>query len=394
MFMTRITLSILIVLSFSVAAAQRLSTRSNYIDLVYKEGKLSGIGRLPTIEWIKPVLDFTSSEDYKIEIEAEIKSSDAIAEAKIVLLGKEGQILGQRKIFFSEDQKIIKVQQHLTLIDGSTVISIQVMTAGGVMVKDQRTVLVGKNVEDNLLAADRSDHALFFATDKYDNWDDLVNPIEDAHAIAAELKEKYNFKVEIVENSTVEEIWEKLRSYNERTFKPQDQLMIFFAGHGHYDESFGEGFVVAKNSALKDLSRTTYISHNRLRGVVNNIPCKHILLTMDVCFGGTIDPTISRTRGADDEDTIQEMLARKFRYRTRKYLTSGGKEYVSDGVPGKHSPFAEKIIESLRGRGGDDAVLTLMELQANLDKLRQVPRFGSFGDDEQLSDFVFVGKRH
>jgi hypothetical protein len=40
-----------------------------------------------------------------------------------------------------------------------------------------------------------------------------------------------------------------------------------------------------------------------------------------------------------------------------------------------------------------DGVLTLAELQSNLEKLKQLPRFGSFGDDETLSDFVFVGKR-
>src|SRR6185312_17037844 len=99
---------------------------------------------------------------------------------------------------------------------------------------------------DILVSVDRKDYALLFATDKYDHWDDLVNPVDDAHAIARELKEKYGFTVELIENPTVETIWEKLREYNERKFAPQDQLMVFFAGHGHYDESFGEGFVVAK----------------------------------------------------------------------------------------------------------------------------------------------------
>jgi hypothetical protein len=235
---------------------------------------------------------------------------------------------------------------------------------------------------------------LLFATNKYDHWNDLANPVDDATTIATELKEKYGFEVDLVENPTVEEIWEKLREYNERKFAPQDQLLIFFAGHGHYDESFGEGYVVARNSLHNDVSRTTYLSHNRLRGVINNISCNHILLTMDVCFGGTLDPVVASSRGAmEHEVSINDMLVRKWGYRTRKYLTSGGKEYVSDGIPGKHSPFAAKLIESLRSMGGDDRILTLAELQANLEKLKQLPRFGSFGADESLSDFVFVGER-
>jgi hypothetical protein len=159
-----------------------------------------------------------------------------------------------------------------------------------------------------------------------------------------------------------------------------------------FDDTFGEGYVVAKNSLSQDKSKTSYISHARLKGIVDNIPCKHVLLTMDVCFGGTLDPMIARSRAAADDISEREMLARKFSYKTRKYLTSGGKEYVSDGIPGKHSPFAAKLIESLRSFGGEDRILTLAELQVNMEKLKQVPRFGSFGDDEKLSDFVFVGK--
>jgi hypothetical protein len=187
-------------------------------------------------------------------------------------------------------------------------------------------------------------------------------------------------------------VWEKVRAYNERKFKPQDQLMVFFAGHGHFDESFGEGYVVARNSLAGDKSRTTYISHNRLRGVINNIACEHIFLVMDVCFGGTFDPVLARARGAmDAEASEEEIIARKLNHKTRKYLTSGGKEYVSDGIAGSHSPFAGKLLESLKSNGGD-GILTLAELQADLETLKQLPRFGSFGEDEPLSDFIFIRK--
>lgn len=205
------------------------------------------------------------------------------------------------------------------------------------------------------------------------------------------MKETYGFQVEIVENPNLEEVWRKLREYNERKFSPQDQLMVFFAGHGQYDETFGEGYVVTKNSLIVDLSKNTYLSHNRLRGVVNNIPCNHILLTMDVCFGGTLDPAIAKNRGSVEHETsVSEMVARKLSHRTRKYLTSGGKEYVSDGVPGKHSPFSQKLIESFKSMGGEDRILTLAEIQVTLEKMKQLPRMGSFGEDEPLSDFVFV----
>jgi len=40
---------------------------------------------------------------------------------------------------------------------------------------------------------------------------------------------------------TFEEMSEKLTDYNERKFNVQDQLMVFFAGHGSFDEVLNEG---------------------------------------------------------------------------------------------------------------------------------------------------------
>ncbi|PZR39119.1 MAG: hypothetical protein DI538_07700 [Azospira oryzae] len=376
------------------AAAQSLTARSNELSMSIKDGALKDCAPLPQIKWITPKLEFTSSAQNKIEINAQVKSSSALKEINLLISNaKDGAIIGKKKMDLASEKKEYSLTTSITLPDGTSKLALEAITMDGITVSESRLVLTGKDAGDVMVSLDRKDYVLLFATDKYDHWDDLVNPVDDAHAIAQELKDKFGFVVDLVENPTDDQIWEKLREYNERRFSPQDQLLIFFAGHGHYDESFGEGFVVAKNSLSNDKSRTTYLSHNRLRGVINNIPCNHILLTMDVCFGGTLDPVIARSRGAADvEVSVNQMLIRKWSHRTRKYLTSGGKEYVSDGIVGKHSPFAGKLIESLRSMGGDDRILTLTEIQANLEKLKQQPRFGSFGEDEALSDFVFVGK--
>jgi len=114
---------------------------------------------------------------------------------------------------------------------------------------------------------------------------------------------------------------------------------------------------------------------------------------MDVCFGGTFDPVIASARGSEAGETSDnEFLVRKLSQRTRKYLTSGGKEYVSDGIPGKHSPFTLKILQALSEGGGDDRIVTLSELKTYVEKLKPEPRLGSFGDDKPNSDFVFVAK--
>jgi hypothetical protein len=376
--------------------SQNLSIKSNEILLtnIDQQG-MQDSGVIPTISWIHPSADYASSTSNKMDLHATIRLISPAKEMKVRIIKTEDNSEWiTRTIEVKPNQMQYEIKLPVTLPDGSSSIEIEIITVKGVVVSEKRRVLIGTAALDNVLSLDRKDVALLFATDKYDYWTDLVNPIDDVHAIGKELKEKYGFQVEIVENPNVENIWTKLREYNERKFSPQDQLFIFFAGHGHFDETFGEGFIVAKNSLENDLTRNTYISHNRLRGVINNIQCNHILLAMDVCFGGTLDPVIARSRGSlTNEASTNEILARKWSHRTRKYLTSGGKEYVSDGIQGKHSPFSAKLIESFRTMGGSDYILTLTEIHAELEKLKQLPRFGSFGDDEPLSDFVFVGKR-
>lgn len=236
-------------------------------------------------------------------------------------------------------------------------------------------------------------YALFFATNDYDHYQDLTNPVNDAKTISKELKEHYDFEVEVVENPSLNDLISTLRLYAQKKFEQKDQLFIFVAGHGIYDDIFKEGYVVAKSSVMNDETKTTLLSHSNLRTIVNNIPCDHIFLAMDVCFGGTFDPLIA-SRGQENSNhvTKSEFIERKLAHKTRIYLTSGGKEYVPDGRPGEHSPFARKVLEALRSYGGEDGVLTFGEVFNYVDRIVPQPRAGEFGNNEPGSDFIFVAK--
>ncbi len=383
---------LLIILSviYTVGYTQNFSERTNDIYLNFNS-PVATVTALPNITWIAPRLEFTNSQNTAIEIEAWVSSDVPLSSLKLVL-SNDGNAGGEKKIELVGVREQ-RIKQTITLFDGQNKVKVVAENINGGITSSDRSILVGKDAIADAISIDRKDYALFFATDQYDNWSDLVNPIEDAHSIGDLLKKKYGFEVEIVENANIEEVFIKLGDYSQRKFKPQDQIMIFFAGHGYFDDTFGEGFVVAKNSLENDKAKTTYISHNRLRGVINNIPNEHIFLAMDVCFGGTFDPVIAKSRSAQaySETSETEFLVRKLSYRTRKYLTSGGKEYVSDGIPGKHSPFTLKILQALN-EPGTDRILTLNELKGFVEKLMPEPRFGSFGDDANASDFVFVAK--
>lgn len=378
--------------------AQNVSTRTNEFQVDLSDPKKVVSSVIPVINWITPTAESNYAGDTKYKIKFEIESTTPLKNITITIReNAESASRGKLTIEPATEEEKHKntIEKNLTLMDGNNLIEVAAENTDGVKTISQRTVRVGTTAMADASKLDRSDYAILFTTNDYDNWPDLVNPVNDGRMIADELKKNYGFKVEIVEGGSQSDILKKLREYAEKKYKPLDQLFIFFAGHGQYDETFGEGFVVTKESQLHDEAKTTYLSHNRLRSIINNIPCEHILLAMDVCFGGTFDQAIAH-RGMDDdvykEASQAEMVTRKLSYKTRRYITSGGKEYVPDGRPGMNSPFTRKLLEALRNRGGKDMILSMGELNTYIESLKPQPRSGEFGDNAPGSDFIFVVK--
>jgi len=378
--------------------AQNVSTRTNEFEVDFSDPSKLVTTTIPVINWVTPVAESNYAGEAKYKIKFEIESSTPLKNISIIIKeSPESASRGMQSITPATEAEKFKsvIERNITLMDGQNVVEIVAENADGTKTISQRTITVGTTAMTDASKLDRTDYAILFTTNDYDHWPDLTNPVNDGRQIADELRKNYGFKVEVMEGGSQNDILKKLREYAEKKYKPLDQVFIFFAGHGQFDQTFGEGFVVTKESLTNDEAKTTYLSHNRLRSIVNNIPSEHIFLAMDVCFGGTFDAAIAH-RGLEDatykEATQAEMVTRKLTYKTRRYLTSGGKEYVPDGRPGMNSPFARKFLEALRSRGGKDAILTMGELETFVEALKPQPRAGEFGDNAPGSDFIFVAK--
>lgn len=390
-------LAVLCALATVSGFAQNVSTRTNDFEVDFSDPNKLVTSTIPVINWITPVAETTYAQENKYKIKFEIESGTPIKNITISIKeGVNAASRGSQNVQPDASQNMkAEIERSVTLMPGENVLEIVAENQDGVKTISYKTVHVGSTGIADAGKLDRTDYALIFATDQYDNWPDLVNPVFDARTVAEELRKTYGFKVEIIENATQNEILKKLREYIEKKYKPLDQLFLFFAGHGNYDATFGEGYLVPKEALANDEAKTSYLSYNRLRSVVNNIPCEHVFLTMDVCFGGTFDQSLASSRGMDDEykeKSAAEFITQKLTYKTRKFLTSGGKQYVSDGIPGKHSPFARALVEALRSKGGRDGILTLSEITPYVEKLKITPRSGEFGDNAPGSDFVFVAR--
>ena len=233
------------------------------------------------------------------------------------------------------------------------------------------------------------DYALLFAVDDYDDWPELQNPVSDAESIQRDLEGIYGFQTELIKNPTRAGIFETFRRYAKMDYSDDDQLFIFFAGHGYFDETFKSGYLVARDTRKPEDDRgmQSYVSHSVIRDIIDRMRCKHILLVLDTCYSGTFDRLIAM-RGRTE--TLSERLTktdiqRKFQYTTRWYLTSGGNELVYDD-----SPFVHQLLEALRSKGGVDNILTKDEILSYVQRLvSPKPCASGFGSDEPGSDFLF-----
>ena len=369
----------------AVAAKPQLSSQSSTPQVVRVYQKMA-----PIVTLVEPEKLQVEVEGRTLSLIATVFDEKGIARIELTVNDKLMDMVGRGMRASATKNRTIKKTVPLTYGDNT----IRLVAYDTDEQASQPLVISARRTRGK----PRQDYGLLFATDTYDAWEPLKNPINDAKTIGEELENRYGFTVELVQNPTGRQIFAKLREYAQKRYNADDQLLIFFAGHGHFDEVDNAGYLIASDSmsATEDPDMISSIPHLRLHQRIDNLPCEHIFLIIDACFSGTFDGRVAKRgdtedsayEGIDSAEFIKETLAIK----TRWYLTSGGKEYVPDGRPGSHSPFARKVLEALRSTGGKDGILTLNEIEGFIEKTEPRPQPGEFGDNAPGSDFLFIRK--
>jgi hypothetical protein len=378
------------------ALGQTVTGRSNSLFLDVKtETKIASAAGI-TISWVYPDYPTVIVNKNSITVKAGINSGEELKD--VMLYINDLPALADRGfavVKSDPSQQFDKlIDKEIQLREGKN--EIKIFARDNSDFEQTFTRYIDFKPEQKALAM-RTDRALMIGTDDYVEWGDLTNPVFDTKTIDEELKNYFGFETETLLNPNKTAILNKLREYAKKSYMPDDQLFIFIAGHGQFDEVFQEGYVVTTDSKKDDEAKESYIQHSSLRTYVNNIPCNHIFIVMDVCYGGTFDQAIAKSGSRGDDDMYNDVapadfIKRKLQFKTRRYLTSGGKQYVPDGRPGAHSPFARKMLEAMRNYGGRDRILTLGEIITYVETINPEPKYGEFGDNEPGSDFVFVAK--
>jgi hypothetical protein len=237
--------------------------------------------------------------------------------------------------------------------------------------------------------------ALLIGINEYEEWEDLKNPVRDVKAIGQILETRYGFETTYRFDLNKEHMALLMDTFLKRNYLPEDQLLIFIAGHGVYDPNYG-GSLVCTDSKLANSTFTSYFKYSDLiMPFANKKELRNVLVVLDVCYGGELfNNNYSRrylgTGSMDINDA--SFIKRQKNALSKQFITSGGKEYVSDGLAGGHSPFAEMFMQTLRERGPEKGFVVLSDFMDYTGKLPSSPQFGMFarapvGSEE--GDFIF-----
>lgn len=231
-------------------------------------------------------------------------------------------------------------------------------------------------------------HALIIGVNDYKDYriTQLDEPINDAQNLKTLLNSKYTFDEEnitLLKNPSRTEIIESF-DYLQSTIGENDNLLIFYAGHGIWDENLRQGFWLPSDSKVD--SKAAWLSNAMIRDYIGGINAKHTLLVADACFSGGIFK--SREVFVENRATLE--LAK---LPSRKAITSGTMKTVPD-----KSVFIEYLLKRLEQNSlsllPTEQLFSSFKIAVMNNSQGQVPQYGDIqGAGDEGGDFVFVRRQ-
>ena len=193
---------------------------------------------------------------------------------------------------------------------------------------DQRGLkTVVSQLEGQSVAVGRQ-YAVLIAIDKYVNWMALRNPVKDAKEIREILSRRYYFSdfLELYDGAATKagiiRLFDKLISDT----KPEDSILIFYAGHGHLDKSSNSGFWIPVDGGVDVYEQANWLPNSQIRGFISNLKARHVALIADSCFSGDF---LNPSRGMAPTIT-NEYFKNAYARVSRQVLTSGASNRVEN----------------------------------------------------------------
>ncbi|RZL45360.1 MAG: hypothetical protein EOP00_17605 [Pedobacter sp.] len=231
-------------------------------------------------------------------------------------------------------------------------------------------------------------YAVFIASQNYDDTaiPSLENPIADAIRLKLILKNSYNFTEENIYtlfNPQRSDFKKKFLELRE-ALQPEDNLVIFYAGHGIWVDKEKKGYWLLTDAQRNHVN--TWLPNKEVLDMIAELPSRHTLLITDACFSGSVFKT--RSIGVDAPAAIKEMDNKI----SRVAITSGNDTEVPDV-----SVFMKYLVKALTEN--KEKYLTAQKMfitqiiEAVMTESKTEPRYGTLELAGHVGgDFIFSKK--
>jgi len=230
--------------------------------------------------------------------------------------------------------------------------------------------------------------SLVIGNNKYQTLPKLKTAKNDAQVVAGTLKKSYGFNVELLLDTTRSDILLALNKLRRKLTK-QDNLLIYYAGHGWLDKEADEGYWLPTDA--EEENTVNWVSNSFITSTLRAMEAKHVLIVADSCYSGKLG------RGLHIRNTSPSYLTRIATKKARSVISSGGLEPVIDsGGEGQHSVFASVFLNALRENKGvmDGTQLFLKIRRPVMLNADQTPEYSDIRKaGHQGGDFLFVRRK-
>jgi hypothetical protein len=280
------------------------------------------------------------------------------------VIGKVYPTKGLRALKVNDQDVLAKVDEdgifevNVSIANANQAVEIQAVAGDGLstvenflLTSESQATQTAKRVTSKLFARRmRSDlgkyYALVIGNNNYTGgFAKLNSATADANDIGNILKTRYGYSVDVLSNATQAQIISKLSALS-TTLKANDNLLIYYAGHGQIDAE-GKGYWVPIDGQSNQPK--SWVSNEVITNFLGASAAKHIMVVADSCYSGTLTGAAIRPIPATAKDEDVLFISR---VKSRTVLSSGGLAPVLDTGGNNHSIFAAAFIRALNAGDG------------------------------------------
>jgi hypothetical protein len=331
-------------------AKETLTTAQPAVIRVYEQTP-------PSIALFSPNVTSLQTPAGKLTIQGLITDDKEIKEVNIKVNGETIFTRGIAIVPADRKQKEMKIEEDIPLREGENIITI--------IATDNDGLTARKDISVERLKEIPEIWAVVIGISDYDKMRDLKYAAEDARAFAQYLTEDVgvpadHIKILLNNQATALKIKDALGDFLKKTAKKEDEVIIYFAGHGAVEDDSsspdGDGlskYLLAWDTDPKSLY-STGLPMDEIARIFGRINAERVIYIGDTCYSGASGgrTILARATRATLSDKFMERLSAG---KGRIIITASGSNEVSlEDEKLQHGIFTYYLLEGLKGKADFD----------------------------------------